>query len=63
MSFVREPAVAGSFYPQDPGELQQTVDELLKKAASLITNDVSQDSQGRPLRQLMAVQVPHAGYI
>ena len=63
MSFVRKPAVAGSFYPQDPGELQQMVDDLLKKAASLITNDVSHDSQGKPLRQLMAVQVPHAGYI
>lgn len=63
MSFVRKPAVAGSFYPQEPGELQRTVDELLKKATALITNDVSRDSQGRPLRQLMGVQVPHAGYI
>ena len=63
MSFVRKPAVAGSFYPEDPGELQRTVDNLLTQAASLITDDASQDTLAKPLRQLMGLQVPHAGYI
>lgn len=63
MDFVRKPAVAGSFYPEDPDELQKTVDELLSKAATLITSDAARGPQGKLLRQLAAIQVPHAGYV
>jgi AmmeMemoRadiSam system protein B len=49
---VRPPAVAGSFYPRDPGELRTTVARLL--------------IEGAPARQpekLIGVVAPHAGYI
>ena len=32
MENIREPAVAGSFYPADPNELQQQLDTLLAAA-------------------------------
>lgn len=48
---IRNPAVAGSFYPRDPVELRQTVERHLR--------DASSDSvQLRP----KALIVPHAGY-
>ncbi len=52
---VRPAAVAGSFYPSDPGALAATVDGLLAEAA------VRQSRAARgPLRALV---VPHAGYL
>jgi len=48
---VREPAVAGSFYPSDAGVLRDTVDALLADAAS------SRVSTPK------AIAVPHAGYV
>jgi MEMO1 family protein len=48
---VRPPAVAGSFYPGDPGELAKTVDALLARPASQV------DAQG-----IVALVAPHAGY-
>jgi len=50
---TREPAVAGTFYPADPDELYQTVNELLKK---------SQAKNASPF-SIKAIIVPHAGYI
>ena len=51
---IREAAVAGSFYPADPGELQLTVGRLLDAAAR------------KPAQTQLppkAVVVPHAGYV
>lgn len=50
MSSVRPPAVAGSFYPQDPEELAEAVDALY--------------AQGPPAPEYSRVVIaPHAGYI
>lgn len=51
MTVVREPAVAGQFYPEDPLELQALIRGLL--------DDVTQDGDGQP----KALIVPHAGYV
>ena len=48
---IRQPLVAGGFYPADPKELQKMVDELLSLAAPPAIND--------PIAALIA---PHAGY-
>jgi AmmeMemoRadiSam system protein B len=48
---IREAAVAGSFYPADPGELQSAVHRLLDAAPARV---------GPPPRALV---VPHAGYV
>ena len=50
MATIRLPAVAGTFYPEDPASLKQTVRHLLNQANS---------------RQVIpkALIVPHAGYI
>jgi AmmeMemoRadiSam system protein B/AmmeMemoRadiSam system protein A len=50
-AFVREPAVAGAFYPADKNELAGEVDSLLKQIPK-------QPLDGR----LVAIIVPHAGY-
>jgi len=52
MTVVREPAVAGFFYPDDAGELRATIETLLKRA-------------GRPQRgpAPKALIAPHAGYV
>ncbi len=50
MTVVRESAVAGQFYPEDPGELRALVDKLLAEAVT---------QPGAPPR---AFVVPHAGY-
>jgi len=49
---IREPAVAGTFYPEDPGELTSTVDRLLART----------NGQVEPDRELRALISPHAGY-
>ncbi len=51
VSIVREPAVAGRFYPSDPGELAQAVDGYLAPEPSEI------------LPAVVACLVPHAGYV
>ncbi len=48
---IRRPAVAGMFYPADPAELNQLVDNMLAEAKSVDT----------PAPK--AIIVPHAGYI
>ena len=50
MKTARPPAVAGAFYPSDPGVLAQTVDALLSEA------------QVHP-RKARAIIAPHAGYV
>lgn len=52
---VRSPAVAGLFYPADPGELVDMVDQMLAAPAQ----EIEPASSG----VLRAIQVPHAGYI
>lgn len=47
---IREPAVAGTFYPADPDLLHQQLNEMLNKAANQIASP-------------KAIIVPHAGYI
>lgn len=51
MNIVREPAVAGQFYPEDPGELRALVGELL--------GDATPRGGARP----KALIAPHAGYL
>lgn len=51
MRQARRPAVAGRFYPRDPGTLAATVDRLLDEAGA---------PDGEPLAP--AYLVPHAGY-
>lgn len=48
---VRVPAVAGSFYPDDPEELKKMVSNFLKEA------------KPKKVKNLKALIVPHAGYI
>jgi len=48
---VRQPAVAGTFYPADPKELAAMIDGFLSKAAP------------PPLDNVVAVVAPHAGYV
>ncbi len=49
---VREPAVAGAFYPADPAELRSMVEKFVDRAE---TKHVPGD--------LLAVIAPHAGYV
>ena len=48
---VRQPAVAGLFYPADANELHEMVHEMLRKAHKL------------PVQNVKALIAPHAGYI
>lgn len=48
---VRQPAVAGAFYPADPAELGKMIDGFLAKANPPVIKD------------LVAIVSPHAGYI
>lgn len=50
MNSVRQPTVAGMFYPADPTELRQQIHDYLTAAS---------DRQIRP----KAIVVPHAGYV
>jgi MEMO1 family protein len=47
---VREPAVAGLFYPKDPAELSKMIDSFLAEA------------QAQPVGELKALVCSHAGY-
>ncbi len=51
MTNIRPPAVAGAFYPANPGILAATVDQFLS------------DTTAVPHAQPKALIVPHAGYI
>ena len=52
---VRPPAVAGRFYPADPGKLRRDLDHYLGSAIPHAT-----DTDAPPIRAIIA---PHAGYI
>ena len=49
---VRQPAVAGTFYPGDASELKQTVQQCLDQAETGSVSD-----------QVVGMWVPHAGYV
>lgn len=51
MSIIRPPAVAGSFYPQNPEQLRLQVEQFLANACS------------EKIDTLKALIVPHAGYL
>jgi MEMO1 family protein len=55
MSTVRQPAVAGMFYPAEPEQLAHDVQLLLAQARSDTTHAQERDTK--------ALIVPHAGYI
>ena len=48
----RKPAVAGSFYPSNPGKLSADIDGYLKNAAGSAIEG-----------ELFGIIVPHAGYV
>jgi AmmeMemoRadiSam system protein B/AmmeMemoRadiSam system protein A len=51
---IRLPAIAGTFYPSNPAELEATVQYFLEKANNIF---------GPPINVPKAIIVPHAGYI
>lgn len=52
MSYIREPAVSGAFYPDDPGVLRREVEEYIENAdVSAVSGDV------------VGIVAPHAGYM
>src|SRR5262245_22867353 len=51
LRLFRTPAVAGQFYPSDPGELDRILADLIPSAPS------------RSPEPAVAVLVPHAGYV
>jgi AmmeMemoRadiSam system protein B/AmmeMemoRadiSam system protein A len=55
MRTVREPAVAGTFYPRDPAQLAREVDALLEAACA--------NAEAASRTPVKAVLVPHAGYV
>ncbi len=50
--WVREPVVAGAFYPSIPGELNDMIDTYLREA-----------SEGKISREAVGLISPHAGYV
>ena len=57
---TRPPAVAGTFYPGDPGALAETVDACLQLGARHAAG--SQPLGGAGARRIKAIVAPHAGY-
>ena len=55
MQSVREPAVAGKYYPNDPATLSALIDTFLV--------DETQVADGASVKHLKAIIAPHAGYI
>jgi AmmeMemoRadiSam system protein B len=53
---IRIPAVAGSFYPADRGELERMIDGFLKQAKKDLDEKFSKES-------ILMVFAPHAGYV
>ena len=54
---VRQPAVAGAFYPADPAGLERLLDESFAQATPVA------GSAAAPAATPKAIVVPHAGYI
>lgn len=57
---IRQTAVAGMFYPDDPRELQETIEKFLHDARISRKSSRKPDDSDQPLKALI---VPHAGYI
>ncbi|MFH0855046.1 MAG: AmmeMemoRadiSam system protein B [Candidatus Omnitrophota bacterium] len=49
---IKEPCVAGTFYPEDPGELSKMIDAFLEEA----------NPETGPVGRVFALISPHAGY-
>jgi len=59
-ALIRQPAVAGSFYPAEPSALQSLIQELFA-TTTLSTNE---HQSGDPAsRSIKAIIAPHAGYV
>ena len=64
MSRVRSPAVAGSFYPQDPRALRSVVEDCLARARRPAAGShAAAEAAGTPSSRPKALICPHAGYI
>jgi len=66
---IREPAVAGTFYPRDPAQLAREVSSFVSRSAgpkdasrSAVEDGVDPKIEVAPLRALGCI-VPHAGYM
>ncbi len=59
---VREPAVAGQFYPDNPKELSDYVDTLVANAIKSAKLGDSPWSSGQSPNEIIGLLVPHAGY-
>jgi len=57
MQRVRSPAVAGSFYPAEAGELKQAIEECF------VSNPLGPKGAHSPSLSLLGGMVPHAGYV
>jgi len=53
--YIRKPAVAGSFYPGDPDELQKLISEFLDSAGPVLKDFDNY--------KIMGIISPHAGYV
>jgi AmmeMemoRadiSam system protein B len=53
--YIRKPAVAGSFYPDNPDQLQKQISDY-REAAGPLTDEFKNDT-------IMGIISPHAGYI
>jgi hypothetical protein len=58
---VREPIVAGRFYPDDPQECRRHVDQLFAEAAGAL-DDPAGPSKGLP-EKIVGGIMPHAGWV
>lgn len=64
MDWVRTPAVAGLFYPDDPVALRMQVEAFLREARqSALPPGPERESLPRPFQAPKALIAPHAGYI
>lgn len=64
MDWVRTPAVAGLFYPDDPSALRRQVEGFLREAReSFPPARLPVESLPRPFRAPKGLIAPHAGYV
>jgi len=60
---IRQPAVAGRFYPADPGELRQRVQQFVGAAVEVVGEHPAANSENSGAAAALACMVPHAGYV
>lgn len=67
METIRHPAVAGFFYPGDPGDLARQVDSLLEAVPQEVlprsSRNGASDSRVPNRPYARAISAPHAGYV